>query len=149
MKKFTLGIIVGLLIGLLTFASFAVADSPIKLIVNGAEVQTGDCPPQIVNGYTLVPARALAESLDCNVVWDEVNNAVIITSNVTTTEPTQTMPETVTESTTSTVNDGVVAPVTTVTNDDGSTTTTNSDGSVTTTSEYGTTTTTKHIVVGE
>ena len=41
---------------------------------------TLDAPPQIIEGRTLVPVRAIAESLDCNVDWDSSANAVIITS---------------------------------------------------------------------
>ena len=41
---------------------------------------TLDAPPQIMEGRTLVPARAVAESFDCNVTWDSSANAVIITS---------------------------------------------------------------------
>lgn len=115
MKRFTTGLLSGLLIGLLlASATLVLADSPIKLIVNGNEVQTGNCPPQIVNGHTLVPARALAEALGCTVSWDEVSSAVIITSAqpAAASSPAQeqpiTMPTTVTESVTKQVNNGTI-----------------------------------------
>lgn len=41
-----------------------------------------DVPPQIIDGRTLVPVRAVSESLDCKVDWDSVNRTVIITSPV-------------------------------------------------------------------
>lgn len=109
MKRFSFGIVVGLLIGLLTASTLAFANAPpIKLLVNGAEINCGACPPQIVNGHTLVPARVLAEALDCTVLWDEVGNAVIITKpeSTPTASTNPTMPQTVTQDTTMTVNNG-------------------------------------------
>ena len=40
-----------------------------------------DVPPQIVEGRTLVPIRAVAESFDANVFWYEKNRSVIITTS--------------------------------------------------------------------
>lgn len=81
MKKFSLGIIVGLLIGLLTAGTIAFADSPIKLIVNGKEIAC-DVAPQVIQGRTMVPARYVAEALGAKVEWDKENNAVIITGGI-------------------------------------------------------------------
>ena len=47
--------------------------------VNGEEKYL-DVPPQIINGRTLVPARAVAESFNCSVDWMEQMNTVIINS---------------------------------------------------------------------
>ncbi len=47
--------------------------------VNGEE-KVLDVPPQIVNGRTLVPARAVAESFNCNVEWFDAMNTVVINS---------------------------------------------------------------------
>ncbi len=80
MKRFSTGLIVGLVTGLLmATATFAMADNPIKLIINGQEIQC-DVPPQNINGRVLVPARFVAESLGASVTWDSTNNAVVITS---------------------------------------------------------------------
>ena len=38
-----------------------------------------DVPSFVLNGRTLVPVRAIAESFDCNVEWDGATNTVIIT----------------------------------------------------------------------
>ncbi len=72
-----------------------------------------DVPPLIIDGRTMVPARAVAESLDCEVEWDSVNKNVIITKSdevtteitteITTEETTETTTEEVTEETTETV----------------------------------------------
>ncbi len=79
MKKFFIGLIIGLILATTTFAF---AESPIiKLIVNGKEIQC-DVPPQIVDGRTMVPARFLAEALGAKVEWDAANNAVIVTGGV-------------------------------------------------------------------
>jgi len=37
-----------------------------------------DTPPMIINGRTLVPARAAAEAFDYNVEWDEATRTVYI-----------------------------------------------------------------------
>jgi len=76
MKKFIAGLAAGLI---LATSSFVFAANPIKLIVNGSEIHP-DVPPQIIDGRTLVPARALAEALGASVDWDGVENAVVVTS---------------------------------------------------------------------
>ena len=45
------------------------------------ETVTLDVPAQIVEGRTLVPARAISESFGLNVDWDEENQKVVITSD--------------------------------------------------------------------
>ena len=77
MRKFLFGLLLGLFLATTTFAF---ADQPIKLIVNGVDITPRcDVPPQIIDGRTLVPARFLAEALGAKVEWDEVNRAVVIT----------------------------------------------------------------------
>lgn len=73
-------LLIGLVTGLImATATFALAANPIKLVVNGQEIQC-DVPPQNINGRVLVPARFVAESLGASVTWDAANNAVVITS---------------------------------------------------------------------
>lgn len=75
-------LIVGVIIGSLTSVSFVAATPTIKLIVNGVDITyKSDVPPQIIDGRTVVPARALAESLGASVEWDEGNNAMIVNNN--------------------------------------------------------------------
>jgi hypothetical protein len=62
-------------------SAVAIANSPIKLIVNGAEV-VSDVPPQIIDGHTMIPARPLAEALGAKVEWDAENYAVVVTGGV-------------------------------------------------------------------
>ncbi len=49
---------------------------------NGQQI-TLDVPPQIVNGRTLVPVRAVAESFNAKVDWNGKEQTVIISSNQT------------------------------------------------------------------
>ena len=51
-------------------------DSKIAM-VNGVPKEI-DASPQIIDGKTMVPARAVSEMFDCNVLWDGVNRRVLI-----------------------------------------------------------------------
>lgn len=80
MKKFSKGLVVGLILGLIVGAcSTAYAVQTVRMIVNGQEI-TSDVPAQVIDGRTLVPARALAEALGATVEWDAASNTVYITS---------------------------------------------------------------------
>jgi hypothetical protein len=59
--------------------TIALADTPIKLIVNGDEIYS-DVPPQIIDGRAMVPLRVIADALSAKVEWDEYNNAIYITT---------------------------------------------------------------------
>ncbi|WP_051534135.1 copper amine oxidase N-terminal domain-containing protein [Desulfitibacter alkalitolerans] len=76
MKKFLAGLLIGLLLATTTFA---VANPALRLIVNGVDI-TSEAQPIIIDGRTLVPARALAEQLGATVEWDAANSAVVVTS---------------------------------------------------------------------
>ncbi|MBR4892968.1 MAG: hypothetical protein IKZ35_03195 [Clostridia bacterium] len=52
-----------------------------KMLVKDSSVSSLDVAPVIIDGRTLVPVRAVAESLDVSVKWDDVNKSVLITSN--------------------------------------------------------------------
>lgn len=43
-----------------------------------SEEKTTDVPAQIMGGRTLVPVRAISESYDCGVTWDEQTKTVNI-----------------------------------------------------------------------
>lgn len=78
MKKFFAGILIGLIVGLMvSTCAVALGNTPIKLIVNGNEVQC-DVPPQNIGGRVLVPARFVAEALGATVDWDGATQSVIV-----------------------------------------------------------------------
>ena len=52
-----------------------------KFYVNGEE-KTLDVPAQLINDKTLVPIRAVSESLGCSADWEDETKTVIIKSNV-------------------------------------------------------------------
>jgi hypothetical protein len=49
------------------------------LSVNGKAIEL-DVPPQLVDGRTLVPVRAIAESFEIKVIWDDVTRSVLLTT---------------------------------------------------------------------
>ena len=53
----------------MVFSTTAFADDAINVNVNGKAIVT-DQPPIISNGRTMVPLRAVAEALGCQVEWD-------------------------------------------------------------------------------
>lgn len=57
------------------------ASTGITVIVNGKKVDFEDVTPQIIDGRTMLPVRAIAEALNCNVEWNGDTNTVIITNN--------------------------------------------------------------------
>ncbi|AEG61090.1 stalk domain-containing protein [Desulforamulus ruminis] len=66
------------LVGLLvTFGSTAFAETPIKLIVNGEEVQQ-DLHPQIISGMIMVPIESINVALNLEVQWDQQNHTLSI-----------------------------------------------------------------------
>ncbi len=48
-------------------------------IFKNGKIFSFDVPSFVVNGRTLVPVRAIAESFDCKVVWDDATSTVLIT----------------------------------------------------------------------
>lgn len=76
MKKKSI-IAVSLALLLFVFAAAALAENPLKLLVNGQEIKP-DVPVQIVDGRAMVPIRWVAEALGLEVGWDQQNNIVSI-----------------------------------------------------------------------
>ena len=75
-------IIIALIITLylLTLPTIALADQPIKLVVNGQEIQS-DIQPRVINNRTYFPVRIVANSLgvtDNNIIWDGTANTVTL-----------------------------------------------------------------------
>lgn len=57
--------------------SIILAQDNIKVCINGEEL-IFDVPPQIINGRTIVPARAISEAMACEVNWDSSSQTVYI-----------------------------------------------------------------------
>ncbi|NPV90062.1 MAG: copper amine oxidase N-terminal domain-containing protein [Firmicutes bacterium] len=68
-RKISLLLLAFLLVSL-AFIPSAQADREIQVYVDGKPLHP-DVPPMIVDGRTLVPLRAVAESLGCRVSWNE------------------------------------------------------------------------------
>ncbi|MFA5383905.1 MAG: copper amine oxidase N-terminal domain-containing protein [Eubacteriales bacterium] len=58
----------------------ASAYAPIKLKIDGGEIQT-EAAPRIINGSIFAPVRSVAENLGAAVTWDQKENTVNITGN--------------------------------------------------------------------
>lgn len=61
-----------------TYTDFNNSGSSPDYVTNNAK--TLDVPPQIIDGRTLVPVRAISESSNCDVQWNPQNKTVIISS---------------------------------------------------------------------
>lgn len=86
MKKYIIGLVAGLIMGLTLFNWQPLEGATnIRLIVNG-HIINSDVPPMMINGRTMVPARFVAEPLGATVNWDEAMQAVIITTRPTETK---------------------------------------------------------------
>lgn len=77
MKKI-IPILLSLTLILNLMTSFAMTSDNIKVFINGTEVAF-DVPPQIVNGRTMVPMRAIFEALEAKIEWN--SNTRTITCN--------------------------------------------------------------------
>ena len=75
----TIYILVGVLIGILTSSTFALANNPIRIFLNGNELQNVNAI--LISDTTYLPVRAISEALGLNVEWDDASRSVII-SNV-------------------------------------------------------------------
>ena len=74
MKKY---LILGLIYAglFLSNITYSIADNDIKIVVNNKQVLF-DVPPQIQDGRTLVPLRAIFESLGAKVEWDGTTGTI-------------------------------------------------------------------------
>lgn len=75
MKKYVVAIMS--LTILISLTAIAGASDRIRLFVNGNEIYP-DVPPQIIDGRTMVPIRAVSEALGAEVNWDTDNQSVNI-----------------------------------------------------------------------
>ena len=52
----------------------------VKVVLNG-QIMSFDVPPQIVNGRTMVPLRAIFEEMGAEIVWDDATKTVTATKD--------------------------------------------------------------------
>jgi N-acetylmuramoyl-L-alanine amidase len=93
-KVFLSGLIIGISISVTIpisaqMQSIQAFFNDIKIKVNNNLIDTGEDKPFIYNGRTYVPTRYIAEGLGAKVSWNESDNSVEITQNITIT-PTST-----------------------------------------------------------
>ncbi|MGI6492864.1 MAG: stalk domain-containing protein [Pelotomaculum sp.] len=75
----TIYIFIGVLIGILISSTFALANNPIRIFLNGNELQNVNAI--LISDTTYLPVRAISEALGLNVEWDDASRSVIITTN--------------------------------------------------------------------
>lgn len=76
-NKFIIALIIS--ISALSLLSTALADD-ISVKVNGTLINA-DVPAMVINDRTVVPVRAVAEALNCDIEWDDTNKGVNIYRN--------------------------------------------------------------------
>lgn len=77
MKKLNFIMAVSIAVSMIFSAATVQADD-ISIVVNGQRIET-ETPAVIVNERTLVPLRAVSESLGCDVSWDEETKGITLT----------------------------------------------------------------------
>lgn len=80
MKKY-LVILVALALVLATGVAYAAYDKSSPLLYVNGKTLTTDVQPQIIDGRTMVPFRAVAEGLGAKVDWDAATKSVKVTTN--------------------------------------------------------------------
>lgn len=81
-----------LMVTVMLIPALAQAETTVRLVVDGVEVQT-DVPPVIENMRTLVPVRAVTEALGFQVEWDQETRTATLTKGETTIQLTEGSPE--------------------------------------------------------
>ena len=69
MKKVIFLVFLALVISVLFFST-VYAQEPLSVYIDGKEVEF-DVQPQVIDGRTMVPIRAIFEKMGASVVWDE------------------------------------------------------------------------------
>ena len=80
MKKFISVLISLIIIGTIPLSAYASDD--IKVFVDGKFIEF-DVPPQIINGRTMVPVRAIFEAVGAKVDWNQLTRTVLAEKNST------------------------------------------------------------------
>ncbi len=82
-KRVSRSLILVLALAVLFTCSGIAAADPLIVKLNGQQLKF-DQPPQIIEGRTLVPVRAIFEALGANVTWQQATSTVIATRSGTT-----------------------------------------------------------------
>ena len=86
MKKFILGFIAGaILFGSATAVAATVLTAQIAefdVLINGDKFETVTGEILVVDGHIYLPLRDMAEALDINIVWDDINRQVIVSAEM-------------------------------------------------------------------
>lgn len=81
MKRFVAGFLTCLLLygGVQAAEQYTATKANFDIVVKGNVVKDwGDVPPVVVNGRTLLPLKAVGDTLGVNVEWDQANKQVIV-----------------------------------------------------------------------
>lgn len=84
-------VVAGIVFSLFSLVSVAIADIPMRFIINGRELKP-DIKPQIMNGQVMVPIRWLAEALGASLEWDREFNIIRVSTNPGQPEDSQPLP---------------------------------------------------------
>ncbi len=79
-SKKAIAILLCLVVSLLSISSIALAEEPIKVLLNGTELSF-DQPPILENDRTLVPMRGIFEALGATVEWEESTQTITSTKD--------------------------------------------------------------------
>ncbi len=84
-KSFLFTLLLAMLFGLagsgLILPALAADTQPVKIFVDGRQVDPGEAAPFIKNDRVMVPLRVISEGLGLNVDWDAENYRVLISSS--------------------------------------------------------------------
>jgi len=67
-------LIIGLIVGFLISTSVVFANTPIKILLNGSQIQGAEAVN--IGGRVFVPVRVITEALNLDVEWDETTQTV-------------------------------------------------------------------------
>jgi len=79
--KRILSLSLAIILTVLLFAVPVLANSTIRVMLNGAEIDFADVSPQIIDDRTMVPMRAIFEALGFEVEWNDSLQMIIATTN--------------------------------------------------------------------
>lgn len=79
MKKF-ISLLLSIVLALSSLIGVSAASNNVKVYLNGSKIEF-DVQPQIINDRTMVPMRAIFEAMDCEVVWHQNLQQIVVWKN--------------------------------------------------------------------